>query len=111
MPKTKSSIKSINNNPLTDFSNDNFCTFSPNYFPSSTFKNNPSPAQNASSLFCGKTLFCLEDDSRQGLRSSFHELTNPFSLKSAVKADFLTLEPDIINHGSLIAGGNINLSA
>jgi hypothetical protein len=35
----------------------------------------------------------FETCSRLGLRRSFHSLLNPFSLKSAVKADFLTLEP------------------
>ncbi len=80
------STKSINNNQSIDFANDNFCTFFPNYFPSVTFKANPNPAQNASSLFCA---FGLKTIQAQG----FGIAKCPLSLKPAVKADFLTLEP------------------
>jgi hypothetical protein len=111
MPQTQSSAKTINNNPSIDFANDNFCAFLPNYFPSETFKNfknsphslqnaslnfnnfknNPSSAPNASSLFCAPLTLRLKT-TRAGVCAA--SLSNPFSLKSAVKADFLTLEPN-----------------
>jgi hypothetical protein len=130
MPQTLSSTKPINNNSSIGFANDNFCgsfcTFSPNYFlnyfPSSdfensqisalkastpvfnNFKNNPSSALNASSLFSSKLRFDSKSDSRQPLR----RLTAPEGVlaKNAVRI-FLTLKPIAKNaDGSLKTNDN-----
>ncbi len=109
MPQTQSSAKSINKNLSIDFANDNFGDFFPDYFyfsnqfpnnfPSTTsknnphslqntslnfknFKNNPSSAPNASSLFCALLKLRLKTTRARVCVSSFHELANPFWLKT-----------------------------
>ena len=122
--QTQSPTKPTNNNLTIDFANDNFCAFSSNNFQSKNFKNNPYSPLNASSFYtkkavrffltlriCGKTSFCLEDDSRQGL---FRFTPKPVFAKNAVCV-FLTLKPNI-SSGNLLAknmilnvGNNLNV--
>jgi hypothetical protein len=69
--------------------------------------------KNTSSLLFAS----LQDDLRQVLRRSVPSLLNPFSLKSAIKADFLTLEPtikgsDLIAQNILLnTGNNLNIES
>ena len=110
MFSNKSPTKPINNNLSIDFANDNFSL--KNHFLLKT--KTPNSLQNASSLFCAP-LKLRSKTTRAWVYGA--PLQNPFWLKSAVKADFLTPEPNI-SGGNLLAknmilnvGNNLNVES
>jgi len=92
-------FKNFKNNPSS--AQNASSSFNQNSFSSA--QENTNSTQHASSLFCGKTSFCLEDDSRQPLRRFVSLASEGVLAKNAVRI-FLTPKP--INFTFLITQTN-----
>ena len=114
MPQTQSSSNSINSNSSTDFANDNFCgnfyAFSPDYFPSETFKNSLSSAQS-SSLKARASLFTKTDASGPYLNVSGGFINQDQLTGSAYYKSRLGFNPNTDDASSIIAGGDITTNS